>query len=153
MQGQREPLHGRPIDRTAGQGREQQPSRALPQLAVVAVQRRHGRIEQVDAHRLVERHQRDIGGHCPATVAQAAQRASRSMPATIAELGYCVRKGEHAIWIFAPMSTRRRNSDPGAETDEQQRRVLFRAVPVFDRAQVEPLDGASPRRLSRPASR
>jgi antirestriction factor ArdC-like protein len=48
------------------------------------------------------------------------------------ELGYCVRKGEHAIWIFAPMPTRRHNSDPAAETDEEQGRVLFRAVPVFD---------------------
>jgi len=48
------------------------------------------------------------------------------------ELGYGVRKGEHAIWIFAPMPTRRRDSDPAAETDEEQRRVLFRAVPVFD---------------------
>ena len=26
------------------------------------------------------------------------------------ELGYCVRKGEHAIWIFAPMPTRRRGA-------------------------------------------
>jgi len=28
------------------------------------------------------------------------------------ELGYCVRRGEHAIWIFAPMATRRRHEDP-----------------------------------------
>src|SRR3954468_19493095 len=56
------------------------------------------------------------------------------------ELGYCVRKGEHAIWIFAPMPTRRCNSESGVETDAEQRRVLFRAVPVFDRAQVEALE-------------
>jgi len=57
------------------------------------------------------------------------------------ELGYCVRKGEHAIWIFAPMPTRRRDPDPAAESDKEQRRVLFRAVPVFDRCQVDALNG------------
>jgi hypothetical protein len=54
------------------------------------------------------------------------------------ELGYGVRKGEHAIWLFAPMPTRRRDSDPAAETDEEQRRVLFRAVPVFDTLSRDP---------------
>ena len=67
------------------------------------------------------------------------------------ELGYCVRKGEHAIWIFAPMPPRRHNSDPTAEGDEEQRRVLFRAVPVFDRCQVEPLDGRQPAPLEPPS--
>ncbi len=67
------------------------------------------------------------------------------------ELGYCVRKGEHAVWIFAPMPTRRRNSDTGAETDEEQPRVRFRAVPVFDRAQVDPLDDRQPAPLEPPS--
>jgi hypothetical protein len=67
------------------------------------------------------------------------------------DLGYCVRKGEHAIWIFAPMPTRRRDRDSAAETDEEQRRVLFRAVPVFDRCQVEPLEGREPAPLEPPS--
>jgi hypothetical protein len=67
------------------------------------------------------------------------------------ELGYCVRRGEHAIWIFAPMPARRRDRDPTAETDEQQRRVLFRAVPVFDRCQVDALDGREPAPLEPPS--
>jgi antirestriction protein ArdC len=67
------------------------------------------------------------------------------------ELGYCVRKGEHAIWIFAPMPTRRRDQDPAAETDDEQRRVLFRAVPVFDRCQVDALDGREPAPLDPPS--
>ena len=33
------------------------------------------------------------------------------------ELGYCVRKGEHAIWIFAPMPLRRR---PDAEASDDE---------------------------------
>jgi hypothetical protein len=49
------------------------------------------------------------------------------------------------------MPTRRRNSNPGVETDEDQRRVLFRAVPVFDRAQVEPLDDRQPAPLEPPS--
>jgi hypothetical protein len=67
------------------------------------------------------------------------------------DLGYCVRKGEHAIWIFAPMPTRRRDEEPTAETDEEQRRLLFRAVPVFDRCQVDALDGREPAPLEPPS--
>src|SRR4051794_41395587 len=47
------------------------------------------------------------------------------------ELGYCVRKGEHAIWIFAPMPTRRGDQDPAGETDDEQRRGLFPPPPGF----------------------
>jgi hypothetical protein len=36
------------------------------------------------------------------------------------ELGYCVRKGEHASWILAPMPTHRRDRDATAESDEEQ---------------------------------
>ena len=41
--------------------------------------------------------------------------------------------------------------DPTAETDEEQRRVLFRAVPVFDRCQVDALDGRQPAPLEPPS--
>jgi hypothetical protein len=67
------------------------------------------------------------------------------------ELGYCVRKGEHAIWIFAPIPTRRRDGDSADDTDEPQRRVRFRAVPVFDRCQVEQLEGREPAPLEAPS--
>src|SRR3954453_20375365 len=49
------------------------------------------------------------------------------------QLGYCVRKGEKAIRILAPVV----GKDRDAETDEQ--RTFFRQVPVFDRSQVDPL--------------
>lgn len=58
------------------------------------------------------------------------------------ELGYCVRKGERAIRIWAPMppskkaikAWRESGSDPN-----QEPRTYFRLVAVFDRSQVEPL--------------
>jgi len=58
-------------------------------------------------------------------------------------MGYCVRKGEKAIRIIAPMPIKPRGDDHGQNThDDQQRpRVLFKAVPVFDCSQVAPLDG------------
>jgi hypothetical protein len=67
------------------------------------------------------------------------------------ELGYCVRKGEHAIWIFAPVPTRRRDKEPSDAADDQQPRVRFRAVPVFDRCQVEQLEGREPAPLEAPS--
>lgn len=54
------------------------------------------------------------------------------------ELGYQVGKGEKAIWILAPMTVKQRQAD-GDEKDE--RRVFFRGVPVFDRAQVAEIEG------------
>lgn len=57
-------------------------------------------------------------------------------------LGYCVRKGEKAIWICAPMSVKERDAGSGEETGE--RRTFFRAVPVFDRGQVEPGEDPTP---------
>ena len=50
------------------------------------------------------------------------------------DLGYQVGKGEKAIWILAPMKIKERDRLSGEETGET--RTLFRAVPVFDRAQV-----------------
>ena len=68
------------------------------------------------------------------------------------ELGYCVRKGEHAIWIFAPMPLRSR---PDAESCDDEpsdaARVLFRAVPVFDRSQVDARDDREPAPLEPPS--
>jgi hypothetical protein len=55
------------------------------------------------------------------------------------ELGYCVRKGQRAIRIFAPMPVK---SEQAADPErDDHTRLLFRVVPVFDRSQVEPLDG------------
>ncbi|MBV8218255.1 MAG: hypothetical protein JO325_07315 [Solirubrobacterales bacterium] len=58
-------------------------------------------------------------------------------------LGYCVRKGEKAIWIIAPMPVKPRRDDDGEDdnADDARPRVLFKAVSVFDRSQVAPLDG------------
>jgi hypothetical protein len=52
-------------------------------------------------------------------------------------LNRCVRKGERAIHIWAPMRVKER--DPAAGEDTGKRRTLFRLAPVFDVAQTEPL--------------
>jgi hypothetical protein len=59
------------------------------------------------------------------------------------ELSRCVRKGERAIRILAPMSVRDAGkhagpAEVGTEGDEP-RRTVFRAVPVFDVSQTDPL--------------
>jgi hypothetical protein len=51
------------------------------------------------------------------------------------ELGYCVRKGERAIRIMAPMAVKDREPDgPDLQVveGEPRPRVVFRAVSVFD---------------------
>jgi hypothetical protein len=55
------------------------------------------------------------------------------------KLGYCVRKGEKAIRIVAPMPIKRRDTETVDADDET--RVLFKGVAVFDRSQVAPIDG------------
>jgi hypothetical protein len=68
------------------------------------------------------------------------------------ELGYCVRKGERAIRILAPMKVKLADDDPATSDDggnDEPAQVFFRAVPVFDRSQVEPLPVVTPRRFSR----
>jgi hypothetical protein len=55
------------------------------------------------------------------------------------KLGYCVRKGERAIRIVAPMPIKRRETETADGDDEM--RVLFKGVSVFDRSQVAPIDG------------
>ncbi len=55
------------------------------------------------------------------------------------KLGYCVRTGEKAIRIIAPMPIKPRETDT-PDTPEKPR-VLFKGVSVFDRSQVAPIDG------------
>jgi hypothetical protein len=55
------------------------------------------------------------------------------------KLGYCVRKGEKAIRIVAPMPIKPRDTETADADDET--RVLFKGVAVFDRSQVAPIDG------------
>jgi len=70
-------------------------------------------------------------------------------------LDRCVRKGERAIRILAPIT----RTKPGHRADEQRApgdgerapRVTFRAVPVFDVSQTEPLPGKDPVALEPPA--
>lgn len=67
------------------------------------------------------------------------------------ELGRCVRKGEKAIRIFAPVRYRRRE---GEQTDEKQSElqlVGFRLAAVFDVSQTEPLPGVEPAPLEPPS--
>lgn len=66
-------------------------------------------------------------------------------------LGYCVRKGEKAIRIVAPMPIKSRETDT-ADSDEQTR-LLFKGVSVFDRSQVAPIEGADPAPLEPPRER
>jgi hypothetical protein len=68
------------------------------------------------------------------------------------QLGYQVRKGEKAIWILAPMPIKRRGDDDQADDgqDSDRPRVFFRAVPVFDRGQVDEIPGGTPTPLEPP---
>jgi hypothetical protein len=63
-------------------------------------------------------------------------------------LNRCVRKGEKAIRILAPLAVKQRD-DAGEETGGK--RVFFRTVPVFDVAMTEPLPGLEPVPLAPPA--
>ena len=64
------------------------------------------------------------------------------------ELNRCVRKGERAIRILAPMGIRDREKDAregqAKREDEQPARTVFRAVSVFDVSQTDPLPGKEP---------
>ena len=63
-------------------------------------------------------------------------------------LNRCVRKGEKAIKILAPVAVKQRDED-GEQTGEK--RIFFRTVPVFDVSQTDPLPGTEPVPLSPPA--
>ena len=54
-------------------------------------------------------------------------------------LGFAVRKGERAIAIIAPLPVKDRDRLTGEETVETV--MLFKTVFVFDRAEVDPIDG------------
>ena len=69
------------------------------------------------------------------------------------KLNRCVRKGERAIRVLAPMSVRGREAqqrESDTVTDEASRRIFFRAVPVFDVSQTEVLPGTEPIPLEPP---
>jgi hypothetical protein len=70
------------------------------------------------------------------------------------ELNRCVRKGERAIRILAPMGIRDREKDAHEEQakreSEQPARTVFRAVPVFDVSQTDPLPDKEPVPLEAP---
>jgi hypothetical protein len=63
-------------------------------------------------------------------------------------LGYCVKKGERAIAIIAPVPIKPREKLSNEETDKT--RLLFKTVFVFDRSQVAPLPGGEPIPLDPP---
>jgi antirestriction protein ArdC len=58
------------------------------------------------------------------------------------KLGYCVRKGQHALRIWAPMPPSKKAlkawREAGSIPDDRPR-TFFRIVPVFDRSQVDPI--------------
>ncbi len=57
------------------------------------------------------------------------------------DLNRCVRKGEKAIHILAPVAVKQRD-EPGEEIAEKK--VFFRTVPVFDVSMTDPLPGKEP---------
>ena len=71
-------------------------------------------------------------------------------------LRYCVRKGERALRILAPVPLRKRttqNDSADADADEEggeRPRVTFKATAVFDRSQVDPLPDCEPTPLEPP---
>ena len=64
------------------------------------------------------------------------------------DLNRCVRKGEKAIRILAPVTVKPRDTH-GEETGEKK--VFFRTVPVFDVSMTDPLPGKEPVPLTPPA--
>src|SRR6266487_5772618 len=63
-------------------------------------------------------------------------------------LDRCVRKGEAAIRILAPVAVKERD-DSGEESGEK--RIFFRTVPVWDVAMTDPLPGKEPVALTPPS--
>jgi hypothetical protein len=64
------------------------------------------------------------------------------------KLGRCVRKGERALRIFAPVTVKERD-ERGQETGES--RVFFKTAFVFELSQTEPLPGVEPAPLEPPS--
>jgi len=65
------------------------------------------------------------------------------------KLGRCVRKGEVALWVMAPMAIKQRDAE--REEAGEEKRVFFRSVPVFELSQTEPLPGVEPEPLEPPS--
>ncbi len=67
------------------------------------------------------------------------------------ELGRCVRKGEQAIRIFAPVRYRRRVDDEPSDGEHMPEHVVgFKLACVFDVSQTDPLLGIEPAVLDPP---
>jgi hypothetical protein len=64
------------------------------------------------------------------------------------DLNRCVRKGEKAVRILAPVTVTHRD-ELGEDIGEKN--VFFRTVPVFDVSMTDPLPGKEPVRLTPPA--
>jgi antirestriction protein ArdC len=64
------------------------------------------------------------------------------------DLNRCVRKGETAIRILAPITVKQRDAD-GEQTGETK--TFFRTVPVFDVSMTDPLPGKEPFPLNPPS--
>ena len=64
------------------------------------------------------------------------------------KLGRCVRKGERALRILAPVTVKERDAR-GADTGETK--VFFKTAFVFELSQTEPLPGAEPISLEPPS--
>ena len=64
------------------------------------------------------------------------------------QLNRCVRKGEKAIRILAPIAVKQRD-EHADDTGEQK--LFFRTVPVFDVSMTDPLPGKEPVPLAPPA--
>lgn len=66
-------------------------------------------------------------------------------------LGYCVKRGEQAIRIMAPMTVKARDRQSGEESEESEETItLFKSVPVFFQEQVAPLECGDPVPLEPP---
>lgn len=72
-------------------------------------------------------------------------------------LNRCVRKGERAIRVLAPMTIRRRGKEPGEQKpqprsagEKPDTMTVFRGVSVFDVSQTDPLPGREPVPLQPP---
>jgi antirestriction protein ArdC len=69
------------------------------------------------------------------------------------ELGYCVRKGEHALYIYAPCPPSKKDIEEARERGEEPRRTFFKMTPVFADEQVDPLPPpAEPQPLDPPVA-
>lgn len=69
------------------------------------------------------------------------------------ELGYAVRKGEHALHVYAPCPPSKKEIEEARERGEEPRRTYFKTTPVFADDQVDPLPPPSEPQPIRPSVR